>query len=244
MEKFEQTSWADPAYAREYLDNAEHYIPEREQLFGILSSFYRWLAAERGGLRICDLGCGDGVLSRKLLEQNPALEITLVDGSAEMLAAAQKRFRGQAGLSFLQKSFQDLLKDASELGQFDLVVSSFAIHHLDREQRRALFATVLNHLRPGGCLLNMDVALLQHPEFTDWHYALWQEWIDLRSQRLGLNDAFKKVPQQARENPDNKYSPLSEQLEDLSWAGFKAVECHYKNGLFAIYTGQKTSDYP
>jgi len=237
MSTFDQTSWADPAYAREYLDNADHYIPERQQLFEVLRSFYRRFVAQRAAANVCDLGCGDGVLTAELLKENPKLAVTLVDGSAGMLDAARKRFSGHSSLSFVQKSFQSLIQDARDLAQFDLVMSAFAIHHLERAERRALFGAVFDHLRPGGYLLNIETALSAHSEFTEWYYALWQEWIESRNNRLALKGAFLDVPRKARENPDNKYSPLTEQLADLEATGFEAVECHYRNGIFTIYTG-------
>ena len=72
MSTFSETSWAQPAYAAEYLDHAAHYIPEREQLFEILQSFYRRFLGPRGALKACDLGCGDGVLSGKLQDLESA----------------------------------------------------------------------------------------------------------------------------------------------------------------------------
>src|ERR1051325_700270 len=188
MSTFDQTSWADPGYAREYLDNANHYIPERQQLFEVLRSFYRRFVAQRTAAKVCDLGCGDGVLTAELLKDNPNLAVTLMDGSAGMLDAARKRFSLQPSLAFVQKSFQALIEDARDFGEFDLVMSAFAIHHLELAEKRALFAAVFNHLRPGGYLLNIETVLSAHSEFTEWYYALWQEWIESRNKRLGLKD--------------------------------------------------------
>src|SRR6266536_1506765 len=122
MSQFDQTLWADAAYAREFLDHADHYIPERHQLFAVMRSFYRHFILPRGQCKVCDLGCGDGVLTAELLKENPALEGVLVDGSADMLTAARKRFSAQPQLQFVQKSFQAMLQDASGLVQFQLIV--------------------------------------------------------------------------------------------------------------------------
>jgi tRNA (cmo5U34)-methyltransferase len=239
MSEFNQTLWADAAFAREYVEHADHYIPERAQLFQILRSFYRRFLGGRSDAKVCDLGCGDGVLTTELLAEFPLLDATLVDGSTGMLDAARKRCAGKGRLQFTQRSFQALILDSSDWPQFDLVMSGFAIHHLERKERQDLFRVIFEHLREGGYFLNIETALSADSEVTEWYYVLWQEWIDLRSKRLGLKDEFHHVPQKARENPDNKYSPLSEQLQDLESAGFKAVECHYRNGIFSIYTGRK-----
>jgi|ERR1043166_4767909 tRNA (cmo5U34)-methyltransferase len=239
MSQFDQTSWADAAYAREFLDHADHYIPERHQLFAAMRSFYRHFILSRGQGKVCDLGCGDGVLTAELLKENPALDAVLVDGSADMLGAARKRFSAQPQLQYVQKSFQAMPQEAGDLPQFQFIVSSFAIHHLEPGERKALFAALLHNLERGGWFMNIETALPRHALFTEWYYALWQEWIIAHSRRFGLKEDFQDVPRKARENPDNKYTPLADQLRDLEAAGFKAVECHYKNGIFAIYTGQK-----
>jgi tRNA (cmo5U34)-methyltransferase len=239
MSDFDTSRWADPAFSREYLDCADNYIPDRFYLFHVLRSFYRTFVARNGPVRVCDLGCGDGILTDQLLREDPAMEVTVIDGSGDMLAAAQARFKGRTNVQFLQRDFEMLLREDSTPGHFDLVMSSFAIHHVDRPQRQKLFAEVLRRLNPEGWFVNIETALPDHPAFTEWYYGLWQDWIVRRGRLLGHGDKHHDVPRQARENPDNKYSPLTDQLADLKDAGFKAVDCHYKNGIFAIYAGQK-----
>jgi tRNA (cmo5U34)-methyltransferase len=239
MNDFNQTRWADSTFSQEYLASADHYIPDRFHLFHVLRSFYRAFVAHPKGVRVCDLGSGDGVLTDHLLREGTPIEATLVDGSAEMLTAARRRFVERPGVQFIQKSFAELVEDSSALGQFHFIISSFAIHHLGRAERQRLLATAFRHLEPGGCFMNIEATLPNHAGFTEWYYQLWQEWIVRRGQLLGLGDRFQEVPAKARSNPDNQYSRLAEQLEDLAAAGFREVECHYKNGMFAIYTGRR-----
>jgi tRNA (cmo5U34)-methyltransferase len=189
-------------------------------------------------VRVCDLGCGDGILTDQLLREAPAIGVTLIDGSGEMIEAAKRRLADRSNIEFLRRGFGELIGDFAGLGRFHFIMSSFAIHHLDDGTRRALFATIRRHLEPQGCFMNIEAALPNHAAFTEWYYRLWQEWIAGRSRMLGLGNKFLDVPRQARENPDNQYSPLGRQLADLTTAGFLDVDCHYKNGMFAIYTGR------
>jgi len=241
MSTFDQSKWADPAFARDYLDQADHYIPERHYLFHVLRSFHRAFVAGPGAVEICDLGCGDGILTAQLLEEDPKIHATLVDGSTEMLAGARRRFAGQPNVSFVQRTFDELSKDATTLGPFDLVMSSFAIHHLHRPERRGIFGVAFKSLKPGGHFINLEATLAECPGHTEWYYQLWREWIARHGELAGVGNRFEDVPCQARENPDNKYSPLNEQLADLTDAQFNEIECHYKNGVFAIYSGRRPS---
>jgi SAM-dependent methyltransferase len=43
------------------------------------------------------------------------------------------------------------------LGQFDVVVSALAIHHLPDERKRGLFSEVFELLRPNGAFYDLDV---------------------------------------------------------------------------------------
>src|SRR6266542_487450 len=239
MSSFDQTRWADPDFSREYLDHADHYIPDRFYLFHVMRSFYRAFVARPDGGRVCDLGCGDGILTDQLLRQDPSLEATLVDGAEEMLSAARCRFAERPNVRFVQRGFAELIRDSSGLGTFHFVISSFAIHHLGRAERGGLFATAFRHLEPGGFFMNIEVTLPSHASFTEWYYPLWQESVDPRSQVLRLGSQFHDLTRKAGENPDNQYSPLAEQLADMNTTGFTEVKCHYKNGVFAVYTGRR-----
>lgn len=239
MSDFDDTRWASSAFSKEYLASADHFIPDRFHLFNVMRSFFRAFLRDQRPVRVCDLGCGDGALADQLLREGRGVEVTLVDGSAEMLDAARRRFSGRSDVEFLQRTFAELLGDAPSLPAFHFVVSAFAIHPLQPAQRQALFGTLFRSLEPGGYFMNIETALPDEPKLVEWYYQLWSEWITRRSQLLGLGDRYDEVPVNARENPDNHYAPLSEQLADLRSAGFKQVECHYRNGIFAIYSGKR-----
>jgi tRNA (cmo5U34)-methyltransferase len=239
MSDFDDTRWADSAFSKEYLASADHFIPDRFHLFNVMRSFFRTFFKDQPTVRVCDLGCGDGVLADQLLREGRAVEITLVDGSVEMLDAAKRRFSGRSEVQFLQETFDEILEQEAALPMFHFVVSAFAIHHLRAAQRKTLFATLLRSIEPGGYFMNIEATLPDQQELTDWYYQLWSEWITRRGQLLGLGDRYEEIPGKARQNSDNHYSPLSQHLEDLRSAGFGQVECHYRNGIFAIYSGKR-----
>jgi tRNA (cmo5U34)-methyltransferase len=177
------------------------------------------------------------VLSTQLLEQGAPVELTLVDGSSDMLTAARRRLNDRSNAVFIQKTFDELIGGHGLPGPFDLVLSGFAIHHLHRPQRRDLFNVILAALKPGGHFVNVETALAETADYSNWYFELWRQWIDVQGRRSGMQDKYHAVPDQARANPDNKYSPLQEQLSDLREAGFLNVDCHYRNGIFTVYGG-------
>jgi len=89
------------------------------------------------GERILDLGCGDGVLTVKLIEAGA--EVVGVDASDSMIAAAKER-----GIDAHVIDGQALAFD----GEFDAVFSNAALHWmLDSE---AVARGVFRALKPGG----------------------------------------------------------------------------------------------
>ncbi len=239
MGKFEQTGWGQPEYSREYRDNSENYIQERRTMLRILSSYYRCFIGTGGEKRVLDLGCGDGIIAEMLCAQDGRARIVVADGSEEMLKAARERLAGLPIFEFRRITFEELIAGGFVPGEFDFIVSGLAIHHLHEADKEKLFSRVFEMLGTGGHFLNMDVATSPHDPYVDWYYGLWKDWIRDRESGKGTKESFAHVPDRARKNPENCFDPLQSQLGALSRAGFAAVECHYRHGLFAIYGGRK-----
>ena len=135
--------------ATEYLARADS-LPHRGEGEGVL---VRDLAQALPG-RILDLGCGDGRLTALALAAYPESTATCVDMSEPMLAAAADRFDGDARVTFTTHDLDDPLPFD---GPFDAVVTSLAVHHVDDERKRALYAEIAALLAPGGVFANLEI---------------------------------------------------------------------------------------
>ena len=87
--------------------------------------------------------------------------------------------------------------------------------------------------------INIDVAISNNENYTEWYYDLWKERIIDRQALLKIDKSFESVPKRARRQPEDHFDILKAQLNALVSIGFSAVECHYKCGVFAIYGGKK-----
>jgi trans-aconitate 2-methyltransferase len=126
---------------------------EREQ------PFYDLLAMVRpgAGMRVVDLGCGTGKLTRVLHERLQAGETIGIDRSASMLAAAREE-AACAGLRFEAGMIEAFAADqpgghegaAQPGGAPDLIFSNAALHWV--EDHDALVRALFARLRPGGQL--------------------------------------------------------------------------------------------
>ena len=118
-------------------------------------------------------------------------------------------------------------------------MSSFAIHHLHHAEKAMLFQRLIDAIQPGGWFLNIDVMLPDEEILTGWVIELWRDQILEAERRSPATRSCRDVPEEAWNNPDNKYATLGWQLKALRTAGFIEVDCHYRNGIFGIYTGRK-----
>ncbi|GAB3387651.1 class I SAM-dependent methyltransferase [Amycolatopsis echigonensis] len=109
-------------------------------------------AVPAGCATALDVGCGDGLLVRKLAEAVP--DVTGIDKSPEMVAQA----RSLSGDTFVEGDFL-----SADLGTYDFICSVATIHHLDFE---AALARMRDLLHPGGVLV--VVGLARDASVTDW----------------------------------------------------------------------------
>jgi tRNA (cmo5U34)-methyltransferase len=203
--------WSESAWAQRYLRERDG-IPHRMEGFAVLMELLP--AAPR---RVLDLGTGDGYTLGLVRAAHPGVEGVGVDFSAEMLGRARGRFEGDAAVEIVE---HDLDRPLPPLGRFDLVVSSFAIHHCVDARKRALYRKVFEVLEPGGRFLNLEHVDSPTPELHEAFLA-----------------AIGKTP--AEDDPSNKLVAVETQLAWLRDIGFIDVDCHWKWRELALLAGVK-----
>ena len=108
----------------------------------------------RDARRILDLGTGDGRLLALLRADRPGdARASGSTSRSSCSASARERFAGDERVELVE---HDLTEPLPALGRFDAVVSSLAIHHLEHERKRSLYAEVFDLLEPGGVFANFE----------------------------------------------------------------------------------------
>ncbi len=202
--------WTEASHATSYL--------ERRPTWPWFSTAYEHLMefVPRATRRVLDLGCGDGFVAARVLEERSGAEIIACDFSPEMLGRARARFAGVSQVTILEHDLDDSIP--ASWGRFDAVVSAFAIHHVVDARKRALYGEVFDRLEPGGVFCNLE------------HVA---------SPTLELHEAFLRSvgTDPEHDDPSNKLASISVQLGWFRELGFEQVDCHYKWREVALLAG-------
>jgi tRNA (cmo5U34)-methyltransferase len=202
--------WSRSNHALDYLERADS-IPHRTEGESTLLEFI-----PQATRRILDLATGDGRLLALAKREHPNAQAIAVDFSPAMIEAAKKRFANDSSVAVITHNLDNPLPD---LGKFDAVISSFAIHHLVHDRKRSLYSEIHGLLNAGGIFCNLEHVSSATP-------ALHAEFLR----------EIDKTPE--TEDPSNKLLDLETQLRWLREIGFVDVDCHWKWRELALLAGR------
>ena len=200
--------WHDHEHVEEYLERVGT-LPPRIAGEAVLVEIL-----PPAPLRVLDLGCGDGRLAALVLgARSSVTEVVAVDASPPMLERARERFSAEARVSVLEWSLNDPIEG---LGRFDVIVSGFAIHHLEDERKQALFQEIAGRLTPGGVFANLEVVQSATPE---------------------LHATFRTAIGRAEDDPGDLLVEPETLLGWMRAAGLEQVDCIWRWRGFALLVG-------
>jgi SAM-dependent methyltransferase len=207
------SEWTSTEHASAYLERADR-IPQKAS--GYIAVLEELPTSVR---RVLDLGSGDGRLLEMVLRARPTARGVAMDFSPFMLERLKARFRAGPEVEVVNHNL-DLPLPA--IGTFDLVVSSFAIHHLTHDRKRQLYEEVWALLDRGGVFCNLEhvasASAYGHAQFL---------------QAMGKTAAD--------EYPSNRLLDVHTQLVWLREIGFEDVDCYWKWRELALLVGRKTA---
>ncbi|MFG0334353.1 MAG: aminoacyl-tRNA hydrolase [Maioricimonas sp. JB049] len=211
------SEWTRPDHVASYLamkDDVPHRAAGEQTLLAEVPPSSR---------RILDLGCGDGHLLAMMLAHCPEATGVGLDMSPSMLERARQHFAGNDRVSLVEHNMDEPLPD---LGSFDAIVSSLAIHHCEHHRKRELYAEIFARLRPGGVFCNLEHVASATPAIHDRFLETMKETSDV-------------------EDPSDRLLDVETQLKWLRETGYDDVDCHWKWRELALLSGRRpTSPAP
>lgn len=230
--------WADPSVVAHFqaMD-----VPYHDQQIEVL---LRLLPLPRDqALRILDLGCGSGTLLDALLRVFPKATGVGADFSTPMLDLAGDRL-GHAGqrVALTRVDFNEPTWAGALSGEFDAVVSRYAIHHVSDERKRGVYTGCYALLRKPGVFVNIEHVASHGPKGEALYDGLFVDTLFEAARRRGEAPDYGAVEAAYQRRPDkaaNILAPTEPQLAWLRAAGFVDVDCYWKCFELAILAGWK-----
>jgi ubiquinone/menaquinone biosynthesis C-methylase UbiE len=152
---------------------AANYVEMAERLMVQYRGFLKGFETLRVGARYLEVGPGPGVLTVAVARENPDAQIVGVEISPDMVSVG-KEYVERAGLA---DRIQFIVGDAEDkkllrsLGPFDLVYSTFSLHHWKDPQR--VIQNLMSALVDGGTLYIHDLRRAWWLYWAPIHNGFW-----------------------------------------------------------------------
>ena len=233
--------WESGEAVSRWLQTADILVRGRRDILSIIARLSTAFVADRP--TILDLGCGHGDVTAEILKLRPHASIWMVDFSDEMIRLARERFSDNENIKVIKHDLNRGIPDELLSIEFDEVVSCFAIHHVEHENRVGLYAQIRHVLSEDGFFVNGDRFAGESPVVSSWEY---DSWIASRAERirneLGIDVLFdeeKRTQLERDERMGDKPGTLWSMRQDLIQAGFQYVDCLLKSEFVAVMVATK-----
>ncbi len=181
-------------------------------------------------LNAIDLGCGTGNLTKRIKQNYPYAKIICIDISPNMLEVAKFKLKEYQDIKYFVKDFYDLKFE----NQYDVVLSSFSLHHLITDEDKINFyQKIYNSLNEGSIFFNLDVVLGSNEHIQNYYMEAWKKYLRKDYSKTEVQTILKQYYY------EDSPAKLTDQLKWLENIGFKSVDVIRKYFNFAIYGGIK-----
>lgn len=239
MEKNE--GWAAKEAAEQYIKVVNIAIPYRKEILSIIAGLATAFATERP--KVLDLGCGYGDVTAEVLKMKPEASVCLVDFSDEMIRLSSERFKNNPKIRIIKHDLNNGITDTAVGKEFDVVVSCFALHHIELTYRVKLYSEIKKALKQDGLFINGDRFKEDSPIIDEW---IFNNWISYMVQQIRKKLGKEKTLDEVRRTQNvsdrklgDKPGTIWDMRRDLKKAGFRYVDCLWKYQTLAIIAAAK-----
>ncbi len=200
--------------------------------------------ARNAPLAAADLGVGTGFFADRFLKRFVSSQVVAIDGAESMIKLARTRIGPRLDrVTFVVGDFRHLRSLVGHMGPFDVVFSSYALHHLNKAEKADVIRQAVELLKPNGWFLNADLIVASDITVEERIQKLRLEgivrrnrgrdprWFDERVTRATLDDLEK--------NEVDQPISLADDLEVARRAGLERAEVFWKEYREAVYGGPR-----
>jgi tRNA (cmo5U34)-methyltransferase len=182
-------------------------------------------------IRVVDLGCGTGTVTAGVLGAFPNAEVSCLDLAENMISMARAKLEHHPHVRYLAGDFNTF----DLHGEYDVVVSSLALHHLvTNDDKRRFYGRIYGSLGRGGVFCNADVVLGLNDFLQGMYMQQWRKFM-----RSSISPEEIEGKWISKYEAEDRPAKLMDQLAWLTEIGFADVDVIWKHYNFAVYGGRK-----
>lgn len=226
--------WRDPSFARSWAEGDS---------FRDLLDFPRHLAAavvehdNPAPATIIDVAAGPGAVLAVFLDAFPGAKGTWSDASEAMLGLAKEHLaRFGDRVTYRLADMTDLSTIAGP-GEADVITTSRAAHHLDRDALARFYADAASRLAPGGWLVNLDhigPASQGGPPAEAGYDEVWDQRLRAVRKKFAVADGPK-----LKHHHNYPLTSVADHLDGFAGAGINDVEIPWRAFYTCLFMGRK-----
>ncbi len=199
---------------------------------------------QEAALKVMDLGVGTGIFSARVLKKFPNSKVTAIDGAEAMMDIATERLGPMADrLNWIIADFRQLPVETLLADSYDLVISSYALHHLNAAEKSALLKKVVCALKPGGWFLNADIVVAEDKSIEQRLQQLRVEGVTSRAsaadKRFASVESTRAYLSQMQIAENDQPQTTAIDLKIIREAGLPAAEIFWKELNEVVIGGPK-----
>jgi trans-aconitate methyltransferase len=224
----------------------ERYLPRREERFQTMLDVVERVAGP-SALRVLDLCCGTGSISRRVLDRFSDASILAVDMDPVHLELGRRTLGERVEWVDADLRTADWA-NRLEPGSFDAVLSATAIHWFQPEEVVVLYRTLAGLLGDGRVFANADhmpvssepIAAMSQELLESWQEDRLAEGEDYYAYRDALRDdstlrpLVEKGDRRFADKPHGVAAPVAFHREALGIAGFSTADEVWRHHSDAI----------
>jgi len=228
-------SWRDAAFARNWAETDS---------FRDLLGFPRLMAAgivaadNPAPETVVDIGAGPGAVLAVFLERFPSAKGVWSDASEAMLELARDRLAPFKDRVEYRLADMTDLDDAGLPAAADVITTSRAAHHLDKDGLNAFYAAAAARLTPGGWLVNLDhigPASQAGPPATAGFDDVWDRRLREVRRMFGI------TPDGPKHYHNYPLTSVQDHLDAFGAAGITDVEIPWRAFYTCLFMGRKAA---
>ncbi len=213
-------------------EGSKNYDKNRKKAVPLMNQYYKTAQELTKGYenpKILDLGAGTGILTELLHQQYPTSEITLMDLSHNMLEIAKDKFKNITTFKYLEEDY--LTFNFPE--NYDIIVSSLSIHHLNDSDKKTLYKKIYDNLNKDGIFINADEVKGATQKTEDMFKNMENSYL----QKQDIPEEEKQTLLERR-----KLDQPATLLDNIKWfeeIGYRNVDVFFKYYRYFVIYGQK-----